>query len=94
MAFDASGGVARDRLAEADQRERGDRKPGLLADFADDRLFQGLPEFDAAAGQRIEPVRRRARPPYDQHSAVAEYRRAHRQIWPRWISPRVIGVAH
>src|SRR6201984_3041478 len=85
MAFDAPGGVARERLAEADQRERGDRKPGFLADFADDRLFQGLAEFHVAARQRIEPVRRRTRPPHDQHPAVAEYRRAHRQIWPRWI---------
>src|SRR5262249_20160480 len=94
MAFDVSGGVARDRFAEADQRQRRNFKSGLLPDFADDRLLQGLAEFDAAARQRIKSMRWRPRPAHNQHPAVAEYRRAHRQIRPRWISPRVIAIAH
>src|SRR5690348_15851210 len=94
MAFDSSGGVACDRLAEADQCERGDRKPGLLAHFANDCLFQALPEFDAAARQRIKPVRRRAAAAHDQNPIVVEDRRADRQIRSRWISPDVVAVAH
>src|SRR5436305_7855671 len=94
MAFDAPRSVACDRLAESDEFERRDCKPGFLAHFADYRLLQRFAKLDHPAGQGMQPVRRRPGPPHDQHPAVAEYRRAHRQIWPRWISPLGLAVAH
>ncbi len=94
MPFDAARSVARDGLTEADQRHRLDLERGFLADFADHRLLQRFAELDAAAGQRVEAVRGRPRPAHDQHPAVAEHRRADRQIRPRWINARAVGVAH
>src|SRR5260370_21676268 len=94
MTFDASRRIARDRLTKSDEFEWRDRKPSFLAHFADYRLLQRFAQFDHPAGQGMQPVRRRPGSPHDQHPAVAEYRRAHRQIWPRWISPRGLAVAH
>ena len=48
----------------------------------------------AAAGQGVEAVGRRPRPAHDQDLAVAEDRRADREIRPRWISARSLVVAH
>ncbi len=94
MPLDSAGIVARDGLAEADETHRLDGERGFLADFADHRLFQRFAQLDAAAGQRIEAVRGRPRPAHDQHFAVAEYRGAHGQIRPRWISARVLAPGH
>ena len=94
MPFDPARSVAHDGLTEADQFDRLDFERGLLADFADHRLFQRFAKLDAAAGQRVEAVRGRPRPAYDQHPAVAEYGGADREVRPCWISARVFGVAH
>jgi hypothetical protein len=94
MPLDPAGAVPRDGLAKAGERDRLDLKCGLFANLAHNRLFKRFTEFDAAAGQRIEPVRGRTSTAHDQHVAVAEDRGAHREKRPRWISPGVAGVAH
>ena len=81
MALDPAGVIAHDRLPVAGEDDRLDGKAGLLANLADDRLLQSLAEFDDAAGERVEAVRRRPRPADDQHASVAkiaEYGGAHR----------------
>jgi hypothetical protein len=94
MAFDAPRGVTCDRLTKSDEFDWRDYKPGFLPHFADYRLLQRFAKLDHPTGQGVQAVCRRARSPHDQHPVVAEYRRAHRQIWPRWISPRGLAVAH
>src|SRR5258708_24360472 len=58
----AAGG-ARQHLAPAGKAYDLDLQPGFLVDLALQRGMQGFTEFDAAAGQRIEALRRRSRAP-------------------------------
>ena len=88
------GRIARDGLAETDQLDGLDVKRSLLADFADDGLFQRFAELDPAAGQRVDAFGRRPRAPHDQHLAVAEDRGARPPDKAAWDKSAVGRLRH
>ena len=96
MPLDAPSRVARDHLAVAGERDRLDRKRGLLAHLAHDRLDQRLAGFHHAARQRVDAERRLARAPHHQHLAVADDGGADREDTdaPDRFGRRVIGQFH
>src|SRR6185437_2030594 len=84
--------IAHDHLAMAGKRDRLDRKSGLLGDLPVHRLNQGLANLYDAARQRIDAVCGSARPPHDQHLAVAPDGGADRQERP--VRKRARIMAH
>src|SRR5882757_3765080 len=74
---------SRQHFAPSGEANNLDPQRGFLVDFAMQGGVQRFAEFDPAAGQRIETLRRRPRAPHQQDLAVAKDRRADRKLGMR-----------
>ncbi len=86
--LDPSLRIPRDHLAISGKLDRLDFEAGFFPHLADHRLFECLPEFDAAARQRIEAVRGRLSPAHNEHATGTENGGADCEVGLRRVTSR------